>query len=27
LRISRFHLREHFARAGAAFFGAPEIKQ
>jgi transglutaminase-like putative cysteine protease len=27
LRIRRFHLREHFARAGAAFFGAPEIKQ
>jgi len=27
LKIRRFHLREHFARAGAAFFGAPEIKQ
>ena len=27
LKISRFHLRAHFARAGAAFFGAPEIKQ
>jgi hypothetical protein len=30
LQIPRFHLRdlrEHFARAGAAFFGAPEIKQ
>jgi len=27
LKIPRFHLREHFARAGAAFFGAPEIKQ
>ncbi len=27
LKIGRFHLREHFARAGAAFFGAPEIKQ
>jgi len=27
LKIMRFHLREHFARASAAFFGAPEIKQ
>lgn len=27
LKIPRFHLREHFARAGAAFFGAPEVKQ
>ncbi len=27
LKIPRFHLREHFLRAGAAFFGAPEIKQ
>lgn len=27
LKIPRFHLREHFTRAGAAFFGAPEIKQ
>jgi hypothetical protein len=27
LRIGRFHLREHMARAGAAFFSAPEIKQ
>ena len=27
LKVRRFHLREHFARAGAAFFGAPEIKQ
>jgi len=27
LKIRRFHLREHFARASAAFFGAPEIKQ
>lgn len=27
LKIPRFHLREHFAKAGAAFFGAPEIKQ
>ena len=27
LKIRRFHLREHFVRAGAAFFGAPEIKQ
>jgi len=27
LRIPRFHLREHFVRAGAAFLGAPEIKQ
>ena len=27
LKIPRFHLRAHFARAGAAFFGAPEIKQ
>jgi len=27
LKIVRFHLREHVARAGAAFFGAPEIKQ
>ncbi len=26
LRIPRFHLREHMARAGAAFFSAPEIK-
>jgi len=27
LKIPRFHLRTHFARAGAAFLGAPEIKQ
>ena len=27
LKIPRFHVREHFLRAGAAFFGAPEIKQ
>lgn len=27
LRIPRFHLRQHFVRAGAAFFSAPEIKQ
>jgi Transglutaminase-like superfamily len=27
LKIPRFRLRAHFARAGAAFFGAPEIKQ
>lgn len=27
LKIPRFHLREHSARAGAAFFSAPEIKQ
>ena len=27
LKIPRFHLRENFLRAGAAFFGAPEIKQ
>jgi hypothetical protein len=27
LKIGRFHLREHFVRASAAFFGAPEIKQ
>jgi len=27
LKIPRFHLRAHFVRAGAAFFGAPEIKQ
>lgn len=27
LRIPRFHLREHFLRAGAAFFSTPEIKQ
>lgn len=26
LRIHRFHLREHFLRAGAAFFGTPGIK-
>jgi len=26
LRIPRFHLREHFLRAGAAFFNTPEIK-
>jgi hypothetical protein len=26
-RIPRFHLRQHFLRAGAAFFSAPEIKQ
>jgi Transglutaminase-like superfamily len=26
LRIHRFHLREHFLRAGAAFFSTPEIK-
>jgi hypothetical protein len=27
LGLSRFHLREHAMRAGAAFFSAPEIKQ
>jgi hypothetical protein len=27
LKIPRFRLRENFARAGAAFFRAPEIKQ
>jgi hypothetical protein len=27
LRVPRFHLREHFVRAGAAFFSTPEIKQ
>jgi hypothetical protein len=27
LKIPRFHLRAHFVRAGAAFFGAPGIKQ
>jgi hypothetical protein len=27
LRIPRFHLREHMARAGAAFLSAPEIKE
>ena len=27
LRIPRFHLREHAARAGAAFLSTPEIKQ
>jgi hypothetical protein len=27
LRIPRFHLREHFVRAGVAFFSTPEIKQ
>ena len=27
LKFPRFHLREHFLRAGAAFFGAPEVKQ
>lgn len=27
LRIPRFHLREHAARAGAAFLSAPEIKE
>ena len=27
LRIPRFHLREHFVRAGVAFFFTPEIKQ
>jgi hypothetical protein len=26
LRIPRFHLREHFLRAGATFFGTPGIK-
>lgn len=26
LRVPRFHLRAHFLRASAAFFGAPEIK-
>jgi hypothetical protein len=26
LRVPRFHLREHFLRAGAAFFSTPEIK-
>lgn len=26
LRIPRFHLREHFLRAGSAFFSTPEIK-
>ena len=27
LKIPRFRLRTHFAKAGAAFFGTPEIKQ
>ena len=27
LKITRFHLREHFARAGAAFLNTPEIKR
>ena len=27
LQVSRFHLREHVLRAGAAFFSTPEIKQ
>ena len=27
LKIPRFRLRAHFSKAGAAFFGAPEIKQ
>lgn len=27
LRVPRFHLREHFYRAGAAFLSTPEIKQ
>jgi hypothetical protein len=27
LQISRFHLRKHTMRAGAAFFSTPEIKQ
>jgi hypothetical protein len=27
LRVSRFHLREHVARAGAAFVTTPEIKE
>ena len=27
LRIPRFHLREHMARAGAAFISTPEIKE
>jgi hypothetical protein len=27
LRIPRFHLREHVARAGAAFISTPEIKE
>jgi hypothetical protein len=26
LKISRFHLRSHLARAGAALFTTPEIK-
>jgi len=26
LKISRFHLRSHLVRAGAAFFTTPEIK-
>jgi hypothetical protein len=26
VRIPRFHLREHFLRASAAFFGTPGIK-
>jgi hypothetical protein len=26
LKIPRFRIREHFLRAGAAFFHAPEIK-
>jgi hypothetical protein len=26
LRVPRFHFREHFLRAGAAFFSTPEIK-
>jgi hypothetical protein len=27
LKIPRFHLREHFIRAGAAFFSTPEIER
>jgi hypothetical protein len=27
LKITRFHLREHFVRAGAAFLNTPEIKR
>jgi hypothetical protein len=27
LKIPRFHLREHFIRAGAAFLSTPEIER
>ena len=27
LRVPRFHLRHHIARAGATFFSAPEIEE